>query len=188
MKRLTLSNMKYATIVIAILFLHSCQKENTEVKNQNNDSVLVNEQKENQALGETVAVSMKDSVINNAPKTKEVLEKGVMREENDRVIIRIADGERLPFTIGEKFTEAHDKLILKITNFNKPTISATIKVKDKNQNIRFNQIKMPSGAMYGPFSKDLKYDVEGKGEVWLIIGKNNMADGNTSGDFSVTVE
>ena len=110
--------MKYATIVIAILFLHSCQKEKTEVKNQNNDSVLVNEQKENQALGETVAVSMKDSVINNAPKTKEVLEKGVMREENDRVIIRIADGERLPFTIGEKFTEAHDKLILKITNFN----------------------------------------------------------------------
>ena len=42
--------MKYATIVIAILFLHSCQKEKTEVKNQNNDSVLVNEQKENPAL------------------------------------------------------------------------------------------------------------------------------------------
>lgn len=188
MKPPKLSNMKFVPIIFAIVFLHSCQKEKQQTVNQIEDSVIVDEQSANLSLEDSAAVKMKDSVINNAPKTKEVLENGVMREEKDRVIVRMADGERLPFTIGEKFTPDHDKLILKITNFNKSNISATIKVKDKNQNIRFNQIKMPDGSMDGPFGKELSHEVKGTGELWLIIGKNNMADGITTGDFSVTVE
>jgi len=188
MKPPKLSNMKFVPVVITLLFLTSCQKEKHETVTQTNDSIIVDEQAVNQNPKDSVAVKTKDSVINNAPKTKEVLENGVMREEKDRVIVRMADGERLPFTIGEKFTPDHDKLILKITNFKKSSISATIKVKDKNQNIRFNQIKMPDGSMDGPFGKELSHEVKGTGELWLIIGKNNMADGITTGDFSVTVE
>lgn len=177
-------------IAIVLLFLNSCQKEKTENSDQttSNDSLIVNEQTASQSIEESAVVRMKDSVINNAPKTKEVLETGVMREEKDRVIIRMADGQRTPFTIGEKFTEKHDKLILKITDYSKSQITASIKVKDSKQNIRFNQIKMPDGSMDGPFGKDLVHEVKGKGEVWLIIGKNNMADGATTGDFSITVE
>lgn len=178
----------YFPIAIVFLFLNSCQKDKEQTVTQTNDSIIVDEQSANLSPKDSVAVKMKDSAINNAPKTKEVLGRGVMREEKDRVIIRMADGERLPFTIGEKFTVEHDKLILKITDFNKSSISATIKVKDRNQNIRFNQIKMPDGSMDGPFGKELVHEVKGKGELWLIIGKNNMADGITTGDFSVTVE
>lgn len=180
--------MKFIPVIVAMLFLSSCQKEKQESVSQTEDSLIVDEQSENLNNKDSVAVKMKDSVINNAPKTKEVLETGVMREEKDRVIIRMADGQRLPFTIGEKFTEKHDKLILKITDFTKTDISATIKVKDNNQNIRFNQIKMPDGSMDGPFGKEIVRKVNGKGELWLIIGKNNMADGGTTGDFSVTLE
>ncbi|KQT21810.1 hypothetical protein ASG31_00230 [Chryseobacterium sp. Leaf404] len=182
--------MKFLPIAIVFLFLNSCQKEKTETSDQTvaSDSLTVNEQASGENAEETAAVRMKDSMINNAPKTKEVLETGVMREEKDRVIIRMADGQRTPITIGEKFTEKHDKLILKITDFSKPQIKASIKVKDSKQNIRINQIKMPDGSMDGPFGKDLVHDVKGKGEVWIIIGKNNMADGATVGDFSVTVE
>jgi len=180
--------MKCIPVIAVMLFLNSCQKEKQESVSQTEDSLIVDEQSENLNNIDSVAVRMKDSVINNAPKTKEVLETGVMREEKDRVVIRMADGQRLPFTIGEKFTEKHDKLILKITDFTKSDISATIKVKNNNQNIRFNQIKMPDGSMDGPFGKELVRTVNGKGELWLIIGKNNMADGNTTGDFSVTVE
>lgn len=180
--------MKYTVIILALAFLTSCQKEKTDAENVTKDSTIVNEQQSAESLQESVAVNANDSVINNAPKTKEVLENGVMREEKDRVIIRMADGHRLPFTIGEKFTETHDKLILKITDFAKSEIKATIKVNDSKQNIRFNQIKMPDGTMDGPFGKEITHQIKENGEVWLIIGKNNMADGTVTGDFSVTVE
>lgn len=190
MKLSKLSNMRFLTTAIILIGISSCQKEKYENSDHNisKDSLIVNEQTAGQSVEESAALRLKDSVINNAPKTKEVLKTGVMREEKNRVIIRMADGQRLPFTMGEKFTEKHDKLILKITDFTNTDISATIKVKDKNQNIRFNQIKMPDGSMKGPFGKELVEVVKGKGELWLIIGKNNMADGITSGDFSVTVE
>ena len=61
-------------------------------------------------------------------------------------------------------------------------------MKDTKQNIRFNQIKFPDGSFDGPFRKKLTHTVKENGEVWLIIGKNNMAEGTANGDFSVTVE
>ncbi len=36
--------------------------------------------------------------------------------------------------------------------------------------------------------REITYDVPSSGEIWLIIGKNNMAEGKTTGSFSVTVE
>ena len=188
MKRLKQSNLQFGLVIVALLALDSCQKEKTQPNSLENDSVIVNEQKSVENLPDSAVVLSKDSMINNAPKTKEVLKTGVMREEEDRVIIRVADGQRLPFTIGEKFTEKHDKLILKISDFTQSEIKAMIKTKDSKQNIRFNQIKFPDGSMDGPFGKELTHIVKEKGEVWLIIGKNNMAEGSITGDFSVTVE
>lgn len=166
----------------------SCKKEAAVSQLPNEDSVIVSEQMIPPSGFDSVDARKKDSVINNAPVTKEVLQKGVMREEKDRVIIRSADGEHLPFTIGEEFTEKHDKLILKITNFSKPRITAKIATQQKDFNIRFNQIKLPDGKMDGPFMREITYDVPKKGEIWLIIGKNNMADGKTTGSFSVSVD
>lgn len=181
--------MKKSVFLLIPLIILSCKKEASVSEVSGKDSMIVTEQPaQNSGFDSAVDKSYRDSVINNAPATKEVLQTGVMREEKDRVIVRMADGERLPFTIGEEFTEKHDKLILKISNFNKPKITAKINTDQKDFNIRFNQIKLPDGKMDGPFMREITYDVPLSGEIWLIIGKNNMAEGKTIGSFSVTVE
>lgn len=180
--------MKKAVLLLIPLMILSCKKEASASETADKDSVIVSEQPAPSEMKDSIAIRQKDSVINNAPLTKEVLKTGVAREEKDRTIVRLADGERLPFTIGEEFTEKHDKLILKISNFSASKITAKISTKQQDFNIRFNQIQLPDGKMDGPFTREIAYDVPKSGEVWLIIGKNNMADGKTTGSFSVTVE
>ncbi|MDF2932456.1 MAG: hypothetical protein K0R36_1787 [Chryseobacterium sp.] len=180
--------MKKSILLLIPLMILSCKKEAPVSDAPQKDSVIVSEQPAPNSGFDSVDKTQRDSVINNAPVTKEVLRTGVAREEKDRVIVRLADGERLPFTIGEEFTDKHDKLILKISNFSKPKITAKISTKQQDFNIRFNQIKLPDGKMDGPFMREITYDVPKSGEVWLIIGKNNMADGKTTGSFSVSVE
>jgi hypothetical protein len=111
-----------------------------------------------------------------------------MRDEKDGQIIRTADANQLPFTIGEEFTKDDQDFILKLTRYDRPNIKAKISTKEKDFNIRFNQIRLPNGNYDGPFGREITYETPGKGEVWLIIGKNNMASGNTKGSFTVTVE
>ena len=55
-------------------------------------------------------------------------------------------------------------------------------------NIRFSQIKLPNGNFDGPFTQDISYEVKEKGEIWLIIGKSNMASGEAKGKFKVTIK
>ena len=137
----------------------------------------------------TLSDENRDSMINNAPATKEVLRRGIMREKQGDEIIRIADAEMLPFNIGEEFTEDNQSFILKIQNFSGKQISADVKPQFEDQNIRINGIKLPNGKTDGPFGKELEdYTVPQNGEVWLIIGKSNMASGNSKGNFSVSVE
>ena len=128
-----------------------------------------------------------DSVIDNAEPVKEVLRTGVMRQENEREIVRIADSEMLPFSLGEEISGENQELVLKIANYDKPNIVAEIKAED-GMNIRFNQVKYADGTMDGPFGRTLNIPNKGDGEIWLIIGKSNMASGSSVGKFTVSVE
>ncbi|MBT2622160.1 MULTISPECIES: hypothetical protein [Chryseobacterium] len=178
--------MKKSLLLIPLIII-SCKKEaNTETANK--DSIMVSEQPHPESSVDSVALRQKDSLINNSPVTKHVLKKGVMRSEKEGQIIRTADASQLPFTVGEQFTKDGQELILKITNYNKADLKAFISTKEKDFNIRFNQIKLPNGDYDGPFGRDIFYQVAGRGEIWLIIGKSNMASGNTKGSFSVSVE
>jgi hypothetical protein len=179
--------MKKSLLLIPLIII-SCKKESKMMETPDTDSVVVSEQTAPVEKTDSVALRMKDSIINNAPKTKEVLRTGVMREVKDGQIIRIIDGKRLPVTLGEEFTKDGQELILKIIDFEDPTLKAKISTKEKDFNIRFNQIKLPNGDYDGPFGRDITYDIKSKGEVWLIIGKSNMASGNTKGNFTVSVE
>jgi len=181
-------HMKKSVLLLLPLSIISCKKEAPITETTNKDSIIKNESPSVTSKVDSASIRYQDSLINNAPVTKEVLRTGVMREEKDRVIIRIADGEGLPFTIGEEFTEKHDQLILKIENYSKPEIKATINTQQKDFNIRFNQIQLPDGTTAGPFMREISYKIPKKGEVWMVIGKNNRAEGKTIGDFSVTVE
>lgn len=179
--------MKKSLLLIPLMMV-SCKKDRAVSETSKIDSAVVTEHHAPSEQKDSSALRMKDSVINNAPKTKEVLRTGVMREVKDGQIIRTVDAEHFPLTLGEEFTRDGQEFILKITNFNNPNIKAKISTKEKDFNIRFNQIKLPNGDYDGPFGREITYDVKGKGEVWLIIGKSNMASGNTKGNFSVSVE
>lgn len=179
--------MKKILLLIPLIVI-SCKKETKTSDTQNSDSLVSVEQPVQKENNDSAALRMKDSIINNAPKTKEVLRTGVMREVKDGQIVRTVDGEHLPITLGEEFTKDNQELILKITDFANPEIKAKISTKEKDFNIRFNQIKLPNGDYDGPFGRDLTYALKDKGEVWLIIGKSNMASGNTKGNFTVSIE
>ncbi|WP_294298257.1 hypothetical protein [uncultured Chryseobacterium sp.] len=179
--------MKKLLLLIPLIMM-SCSKEPKVTETQNRDSAAVSEQASPIEKADSAAIKMKDSVINNAPKTKEVLSKGVMRDIKDGQIIRTADAGQLPFKLGEEFTKDGQEFILKITNFNQSTLKAKISTDVKDFNIRFNQIRLPNGDYDGPFGREITYDVKEKGEVWLIVGKSNMASGTTKGSFIISVE
>ncbi|MCW3161938.1 hypothetical protein [Chryseobacterium oryctis] len=179
--------MKKILFLIPFVII-SCKKEAPIIENSNQDSVIVAEQKNPDSGADSVALRKRDSIINNSPITKQVLQKGVMRNKKEGQIIRIADAENLPFRFGEVFTKDNQELVLKIENYTNPTLKASISTDEKDFNIRFNQIKLPNGEYDGPFGREITYDIKQKGEVWLIIGKSNMASGNDIGHFTVSVE
>lgn len=184
---LNLIIMKKSLLLIPLIII-SCKKEPAVTETPGKDSVAATEMPDSVYKADSVALKKRDSIINNAPATKEVLRKGVMRNEKEGQIVRTADASQLPFTLGEEFTKDDQELVLKLTNFEQSKIKATIATKEKDFNIRFNQIRLPNGDYDGPFGRDITYDVKEKGEVWLIIGKSNMASGNTKGHFTVSVE
>jgi hypothetical protein len=179
--------MKKSLLLIPLIII-SCKKEPNATEAANKDSIMVTGQPNSESSVDSVALRKKDSIINNSPVTKHVLKKGVMRSEKEGQIIRTADASQLPFTVGEQFTKEGQELVLKITNYDKADLKASISTKEKDFNIRFNQIKLPNGDYDGPFGRDIFYQIAGKGEIWLIIGKSNMASGNTKGSFSVSVD
>lgn len=179
-------------ILLSAFALLACKKESAvETVSEAKDSVLVVENQDSVVANinhnQEDSLKIKDSIINNAPHTKKVLREGVMREETKKEIIRKADVSMLPFNVGEEFKEENQQFILKISDYDKPEIVAEIK-SDKGMNIRFNQVKFADGSVDGPFGRTLNIKNKGKGEIWLIIGKSNMASGEAKGHFSVKVE
>ena len=113
---------------------------------------------------------------------------GMLREVEGNKIIRTADAQQIPFSIGEEFTEEDQQFIVKIKNFRQKTISGEITPENAEMNIRFNQIKLSDGTFDGPFGRQISYTAKNDGELWLIIGKSNMASGETKGKFSVSIK
>lgn len=138
---------------------------------------------------EVLTQEKKDSIINNAPATKEVLRTGIMRNEEGNKISRTADAEQLPFSLGEEFTKDGQQFVLKLENVAAGELSASVKPKNNSQNIRINQIILPDGTLDGPFGRELShYKIPSSGTVTLIIGRSNMASGESKGAFTVSIE
>lgn len=156
----------------------SCKKE-AAANEASHDSTIVSEQ--------PVKISEIDSSVIRKDSINEEMSQNNISEKNGETV-KIIDGQKLPFTIEQEFTDKIQKLIIKIPYYDKPELKAVITPHNNNMNIRFNQIKSPDGKLDGPFSREVSYKLSGKGEVWLIIGKNLMAEGENKGIFSVTVE
>ncbi|UFK98814.1 hypothetical protein [Kaistella faecalis] len=164
--------MKKLIMLIPIL-LFSCNKtESVKISTSKADTVAPN------------PISEDDSakVIGTAGGRQ-----GMMREVEGNKIIRTADAQQIPFSIGEEFTKEDQQFILKIKNFKGQNITGEITPEKPEMNIRFNQIKLPDGSFDGPFGRQINYAIKGGGELWLIIGQSNMASGDVKGNFSVEI-
>ncbi|WP_209389909.1 hypothetical protein [Chryseobacterium sp. RR2-3-20] len=167
--------MKKSVLLIIPLLLASCTKQNTEVKITDKDSLS----------GEThSAVKPKDSVASS--ENRDSLKVSATNKMGEAV--KIIDAEKLPSTIDQTFDDKIQKLIIRIPNYSKSKLHGVITPKNNNMNVRFNQIKLSDGTYDGPFGRDISYDIKGKGEIWLIIGKDLMAEGENTGQFSVTID
>lgn len=182
MKPFKSNNMKKSALILLPLIVFSCKKA-VPMSEKKTDSVIVSEQSAN-----TLPSDSQDLKINNdSLKTIQKIDNDTDEIKNGQ-IIKVVDGEKLPLLIDEKFTDKNQKLVLKIRNYKKSSLKASILSQNNKMNIRFNQIKTPDGKFDGPFGRDLSYKIPKNGEVWLIIGKNLMAEGDIVGDFSVRIE
>lgn len=175
---------KWTNLALIGLLLLGCKKESTNIPViANNDSLSVTTQPKVQD-----SAAEKDS-INNAQVVKKVLQEGIMREKEAGKIIRITDASQLPFKIGDAFSNADQTLLLKIKDFSEDQISVLVQPENKNMNIRIQQIIDAKGNTDGPFGKSVDhYVIKNKGEIQLLIGKSNMASGDATGNFTISVE
>ncbi len=159
--------MKKSLLLIP-LFMISCQKEKNVITQHANQDSTGNQ---NKPQKESVAIK----VIENKPVT------------NKDEIIRTVDASQIPFILNENFTKDEQVLSLKITNYTKPSIKVNL-INKNHLNLRFTGIKLPDGSEDGPLPDEISYKIKGKGDVWLFFSRNTMAEGASTGNFSVKVE
>lgn len=156
----------------------SCKKE--APANENSDDSLI--------VSEPPAKIFQDSALMDKDTLAQQMPENIKNEEKAGETVKIIDGQKLPFSIEQEFTDKIQKLIIKIPYYDKPNLNAVITPHNNNMNVRFNQIRTPDGKFDGPFGREISYKIPKSGEVWLIIGKNLMAEGDLEGVFSVRVE
>lgn len=179
MKRIT----TWMKMVVVSLLFFSCHKETVKTFVKESDSAMASRMaaKGVKNSDSTVLPRLADRNANSA-----VVDPTVSRVDG---IVRIVQASSLPITLNETFTKEHQGLTIKIEGFHKAEISASLLTKEKDFNIRINQIRTADGNFDGPFGKALlRYKTRGSGEVWLIIGKDLMADGATTGKFEVEIK
>ncbi len=174
-------------LLLLPLIIVACKEDKITTESSSKDSLQITEDSMNTMVIDSVA--LRDSLINNAPKTKEVLKNGVMRSNEDGEIVRDLDASMLPIKVGEEFSSENQRLVLNITNFAGKAINVKVNPEKPTMNIRVNQIILPNGEQDGPFGREVQeYHVSEKGKVQIIIAKSNMASGDAKGHFTVNIE
>lgn len=174
--------MKNSVLLVSLLLIVSCKKA-VPSQERKTDSVIVSEQRENTSALDSSKINKSNDTLQSVHSNSD---ENVSIQNGE--IVKLIDGERLPSTLECEFTDKIQKVVVRITNYKKDQVKATIMPENNNMNIRFNQIKTPDGKYDGPFGRDISYKISDKGEIALIIGKNLMAEGDNVGRFSVRVE
>ena len=171
-------------MVLLPLLICSCTKKDTHSKMITKDSTEIPDQRS----VEYPTDSSKGVVLSsNDEPDKNEMAKTFRIIDGDR-IIKTINANMIPLTISDEFTTDQQKLILKIKNFKGKEIVGKISSKNADMNLRFNQIKFADGSFDGPFGRAISIEIPKPGEIWLIIGKNLMADGKLIGKFSVSLQ
>ena len=177
--------MKKLIAILPLLLIMSCtQKEVVAENTTKNDSVILTDQNTIDNKMDSAANGIVSLDENKA--TKAAFK--AFRVVDGDSIIKVINGDMLPLTISDEFTTDDQRFILKIKNFKGKKIVGKVTPISSNMNIRFNQIKFANGEFDGPFGADISEEIKEPGEIWLIIGKNLMADGSRKGKFTVSLK
>lgn len=166
--------MKIGFLIIPIC-LWSCNQSSisdsitSESQSKISDSTIVSKSKEK-----------KDSTLMNSNQNG-------LRSIEGNAIIHTIQASQLPIEIQDSFNANQQQLILKIKNLEIGKIEGIIRPENEMMNIRFNQIKLPDNELDGPFEREISYDIKKPREVWLIVGKSNMASGKEDGKFTIQI-
>ena len=176
--------MKKLFLLIPVLLLSCNKKEAVAETTLTQDSMVV--------VDQPLVENSQDSanrglvILPEAQTPKEMAKAFRVMEGNK--IIRMINADMIPLKVTDEFTTNDQQYILKIKNFSGSKISGQITPENPDLNIRFNQIRLADGKFDGPFSREMTYDVKGKGEIWLLISKSNMASGESKGKFTVNIQ
>ncbi len=174
--------MRTLVFILALITV-SCTKEesvksNNQVISDSTSTILQNDS--------TPATHPQAGVV-QVDSTKSSNYKGFRTVEQGK-IIKTINGDMIPLTLTDEFTGDKQQYILKIKNFTSKNISGTITTENPDMNIRFNQVRLPNGEYDGPFGREMIYKIRENGEIWLLIGRSNMASGESKGRFSVSIK
>lgn len=181
---LKINNMKKLLVILPLLIM-SCQKnEAVKEKTFSNDSVLIADQKSmdqkmDSAANGNVALDENQALKDSFKSTRII--------DGDS-IVKTIDAAMLPLEFSDELTTDQSKLIVKIKNFKGKKIFGKITPENRQMNIRFNQIKLANGSYDGPFGTEISEDIDEPGELWLIIGKNLMVSGTSTGKFTMSLK
>ncbi|SFI94312.1 hypothetical protein SAMN05421638_1646 [Kaistella treverensis] len=167
-------------ILISALLLMSCNQKETTSEASTTDSTSIAE------TADTEKLPAPDSGVVVIPEQTPKVSPTFRTVENGK-ITKTINADMIPLTLTDEFTAENHELILKIKNFDRPKIFGAISPENPKMNIRFNQIRLPDGSLDGPFGREITYEIPQKGEIWLLIGKSNMASGEITGEFSVSL-
>lgn len=176
--------MKNVWLLALILFACKAKPEHAE-EELKRDALSAQQQSPASIVRDSAPFN--DTSKNATLKDGNTSDKVTRKVEGDK-LIHFVDASRLPISIDEEFTQEGQYFILKIAHYSKADLKAEIVTRNKQFNIRFSQIRLPDGSYDGPFGREIAYKIPTKGEVWLLAGRNNMADGETIGKFSIHVE
>lgn len=173
--------MRTFVLLLALTLISCNKKESINSTQIFTDSAVTNSfhDSSNSKSEEGVVLIDTTHVENNAETFRRV--------ENGKIIKTII-GDMIPLTLSDEFTEDQQQYILKIKNFTRQNISGDITPENSEMNIRFNQIRLPNGDFEGPFGREMMFKSRENGEIWLIIGKSNMASGESTGRFTVSIK
>ncbi|QDP85614.1 hypothetical protein FNJ88_08570 [Chryseobacterium sp. SNU WT5] len=169
--------------IFLLLIIFSCNKQESVSTQHSPDTT----QAIDGNLGEADSNSAENGVVQVPTTEKTDSISKIFRVVEGNKIIKTINGDMIPLSIYDEFTSPDEQLIIKIKNFQGKEISGTINPESSKMNIRFNQIKMANGEYDGPFGRELSYFIKENGEIWLIIAKSNMASGEATGKFTVSL-
>ncbi|QOW10847.1 hypothetical protein Q73A0000_11010 [Kaistella flava (ex Peng et al. 2021)] len=175
--------MKKLLVILPLLLMSCTKKEAVSENTAKHDSVILSDDnidnKMDSAANGNVSID-ENNALKESFKTSRIIE--------GNKIIKTIQADMIPLTIADEFTKPDQQMVLKIENFTGKKIDGKITPENPQMNIRFNQIKLAKGDYDGPFGRDINYDIKENGEIWLLIGKSNMASGDTKGKFTINLK